>query len=126
MGLADRLAAAKREREGGDEPTPAAAPTTTVASGPSVGPVLDITGEQPVIDLTDPAPAAEGDDAVEVILEDGFSTTDPNAVLSWRWDEGFDPSTGAPSPAKHADEDDDLDLPDNDSWARRYREQRHS
>ena len=127
MGLADRLAAAKQERLGG-APSPTSPTQDTEEPTP---PVIDLTEPDPLLDLTgalarpDSAPpatrAGEDGDADELVLDDGFAATDPNAVLAWSPDEG--PLVTARTQA--ADEaEDDLNLADNDSWARAYRQKR--
>ncbi len=76
--------------------------------------------EPPVIDLrTDPG--------------DGFDLTDPNAVLTWRWEARYydvePPDTHGSAWASFdeyrrkpagRDEGDELELPNNSTWAERY------
>ncbi|MCB1248829.1 MAG: hypothetical protein KDB33_13210 [Acidimicrobiales bacterium] len=137
MDLADRLAAAKRQRLGIPEPAP---DRRTVAQKPTV----DLTGPTPVVDLTESllppvtvaaevAAVSEHED--EPVLDDGFAATDPNAVTSWSWDASGNAGSGdgwlaagdaapAADPSDADASEDDLGLPDNDTWARALRERR--
>lgn len=135
MNLADRLAAARNQRrieaglpplpgfEVASSPTDGASDSGDIHDAGSMADVIDLTAresEPPVIDLrTDPG--------------DGYDLTDPNAVLSWHWE----PRDYAVEPppthgtawatfdetrrqAAGADDENDLALPNNSTWAERY------
>jgi hypothetical protein len=95
--------------------------------GGSVADVIDLTSrgvDPPVIDLrADPG--------------DGYDLTDPNAVLSWRWEprdyEVEPPPTHGSAWATFdesrrrlagAGDEDDIVLPNNSTWAERYQQLR--
>ncbi len=138
MDLADRLAAAKRQRLGIPEPAPdrrdVAQPATVDLTGPV--PVVDLTESllPPVTVAAEVAAVPEHED--EPVLDDGFAATDPNAVTSWSWDASGNAGsadgwlTDGAAEASDADasdgdaSDEDLGLPDNDTWARALRERR--
>ena len=109
-------------------------PTHRVFQAPASGPAA-VPPSEPV-----PAPAdAEAELVIDLTDEPVIDLTDPNAVLAWKWeastytDDGVANDAGDPHDAawaayyervRSADEGDDLDLPDNTNWSKRYLRER--